>query len=182
MELSEEEKEKLTAEEIKVDNSDDFTASNAGNVSLKPKVPKPVTVTLEIRCDTLSQDMDRLENPAIKDYIPEDGTILAKTTYKERPTIPSLTRSIRFAGTMTFSLSSATRRFMLPTISRASIICTNLTAARKAAGCTRSMNGSQTTAVPPTTCMTVIPLSGAIPVKVWEQMSGQTNGWDNREQ
>ena len=82
MELSEEEKEKLTAEEIKVDNSDDFTASNAGNVSLKPKVPKPVTVTLEIRCDTLSQDMDRLENPAIKDYIPEDGTILAKTTYK----------------------------------------------------------------------------------------------------
>ena len=82
MELSEEEKEKLTAEEIKVDNSDDFTASNAGNVSLKPKVPKPVTVTLEIRCDTLSQDMDRLENPAIKDYISEDGTILAKTTYK----------------------------------------------------------------------------------------------------
>ena len=82
LKFSEEEKEKLTAEEIKVDNSDDFTASNAGNVSLKPKVPKPVTVTLEIRCDTLSQDMDRLENPAIKDYIPEDGTILAKTTYK----------------------------------------------------------------------------------------------------
>ena len=180
LKFSEEEKEKLTAEEIKVDNSDDFTASNAGNVSLKPKDPKPVTVTLEIRCDTLSQDMDRLENPAIKDYIPEDGTILAKTTYKG--TTDNLTRSIRFAGTMTFSLSSATRRFMLPTISRASTIFMNLTAARKAAGCTRSTNGSRTTAVPPTTCMTVIPLSGAIPVKVWEQMSGQTNGWDNREQ
>ena len=82
LKFTEEEKEKLTAEEIKVDNSDDFTASNAGNVSLKPKAPKPVTVTLEICCDTLSQDMDRLENPAIKDYIPEDGTILAKTTYK----------------------------------------------------------------------------------------------------
>ena len=101
---------------------------------------------------------------------------------KERPTIPSLMRSIRFAVTTTFSLSSATRRFMPPTISRASTIFMNLTAARKATGCTRSTNGSRTMAVPPTTCMTVIPSSGAIPVKVWEQMSGQTNGWDNREQ
>ena len=82
LKFSEEEKENLTAKDIKVDNSDDFTASNGGNVSLKPKNPEPVTVTLEIRCDTLSRDMDRLENPAIKDYIPEDGTILAKTTYK----------------------------------------------------------------------------------------------------
>ena len=82
LKFSEEEKENLTAKDIKVDNSDDFTASNGGNVSLKPKNPEPVTVTLVIRCDTLSRDMDRLENPAIKDYIPEDGTILAKTTYK----------------------------------------------------------------------------------------------------
>ena len=82
LKFSEEEKEKLTAEDIKVDNRDDFTASNGGNVSLKPEKPEPVTVTLEIRCDTLSRDMDRLENPAIEDYIPADGTILAKTTYK----------------------------------------------------------------------------------------------------
>ena len=82
LKFTEEEKKDLAAEDIKVDNQDDFTASNGGNVSLKPKNPKPVTVTLEIRCDTLSQNMDRLENPAIKDYIPEDGTILAKTTYK----------------------------------------------------------------------------------------------------
>ena len=65
-----------------MDNSDDFTASNDGNRALKPEVPENVTVTLEIRCDTLSQDMDRLENPAIKDYIPTDGVILKKTTYK----------------------------------------------------------------------------------------------------
>lgn len=82
LKFTEEEKKDLAAEDIKVDNQDDFTASNGGNVSLKPKNPEPVTVTLEIRCDTLSQNMDRLENPAIKDYISEDGTILAKTTYK----------------------------------------------------------------------------------------------------
>ena len=79
--LSDEEKEKIDPSDAKVDNSEDFTASNGGNEVLKPKEPKPVTVTLEIRCDTLSSDMSRLENPAIEEYIPKDGTILAKTTY-----------------------------------------------------------------------------------------------------
>lgn len=79
---TEEEKKNLDAKDIKVDNKDDFTASNDGNRALKPEVPENVTVTLEIRCDTLSQDMNRLENPAIKDYIPADGVILKKTTYK----------------------------------------------------------------------------------------------------
>lgn len=82
LKFTEEEKEKLSAEDIKVDNSDDPTASNAGNVALKPKEPEPVTVTLEIRCDTLSNDMSKLENPAIEEYIPTDGVILEKTTYK----------------------------------------------------------------------------------------------------
>lgn len=80
--LTDEEKEKIDPSDVKVDNSEDFTASNGGNAALRPKEPKPVTVTLEIRCDTLSLDMSKLENPAIKDYIPTDGTILAKTTYK----------------------------------------------------------------------------------------------------
>ena len=79
--LSDEEKEKIDPSDVKVDNSEDFTASNGGNEVLKPKEPKPVTVTLEIRCDTLSSDMSKLENPAIEEYIPKDGTILAKTTY-----------------------------------------------------------------------------------------------------
>lgn len=82
LKFTEEEKEKLSSGDIKVDNSDDPTASNAGNAALKPKVPEPVTVTLEIRCDTLSNDMDRLENPAIEEYIPKDGVILERTTYK----------------------------------------------------------------------------------------------------
>lgn len=73
---------KPTPEDAAVDNSDDFTASNGGNVALKPETPQPVTVTLEIRCDTLSNNMDYLENKSIKDYIPKDGVILAKTEYK----------------------------------------------------------------------------------------------------
>ena len=80
--LTDEEKEKIDPSDVKVDNSEDFTASNGGNAALRPKETKPVTVTLEIRCDTLSSDMSKLENPAIEDYIPEDGTILAKSTYK----------------------------------------------------------------------------------------------------
>ena len=80
--LTDEEKEKVDPSDVKVDNSEDFTASNGGNAALRPKEPKPVTVTLEIRCDTLSSDMSKLENPAIKDYIPADGTILERSTYK----------------------------------------------------------------------------------------------------
>ena len=80
--LTDEEKEKIDPSDVKVDNSEDFTASNGGNAALRPKEPKPVTVTLEIRCDTLSSDMSKLGNPAIKDYIPADGTILGRSTYK----------------------------------------------------------------------------------------------------
>lgn len=79
---TEAEKKKLDAKDIKVDNKDDFTASNDGNRALKPEVPENVTVTLEIRCDTLSRDMDRLENPAIKDYIRRTAVILKTSTYK----------------------------------------------------------------------------------------------------
>ena len=79
--MTEKEKENTKPSEIAVDNSDDFTASNDGNEVLKPDTPKTVTVTLEIRCDDLSQDLSQLKNPAIKDYIPEDGTVLAATTY-----------------------------------------------------------------------------------------------------
>ena len=80
--LTDEEKEKIDPSDVKVDNSEDFTASNGGNAALRPKEPKPVTVTLEIRCDTLSSHMSKLENPAIEDYIPADGTILDRSTYK----------------------------------------------------------------------------------------------------
>lgn len=42
----------------------------------------PVTVTMEIRCDTLSDDLSKLERPELADYIPEDGTILPPTEYR----------------------------------------------------------------------------------------------------
>ena len=80
--LTDAEKEKINPSDVKVDNSKDPTASNGGNEALKPNEAKNVTVTLEIRCDTLSNDMSKLKNPAIKDYIPANGTILARTTYK----------------------------------------------------------------------------------------------------
>lgn len=80
--LTDKEKENIKPSDVAVDNKDDFTASNGGNAALKPSKPKPVTVTLEIRCDTLSSDMSKLENPAIKDYIPKDGVILKTSTYK----------------------------------------------------------------------------------------------------
>ncbi|MBR5230251.1 MAG: DUF4430 domain-containing protein [Firmicutes bacterium] len=81
-ELSEEAKSRLTPEDIKIDNSKDPTASNRGNAALRPDVAQPVTVTLEIRCDTLSGDMSKLETPGLEDYIPEDGVILQPTLYK----------------------------------------------------------------------------------------------------
>jgi len=81
-EYTETQKSQLTAEDIKIDNSKDPTASNQGNAALRPKVAQDVTVTLEIRCDTLSQDMSKLQTPGLEPYIPEDGVILPPTEYK----------------------------------------------------------------------------------------------------
>ena len=78
---AEEEKKKKTPKDVAVDNSKDPTASNGGNKNLKPNKPENVTVSIEIRCDTLSNHMDYLENDSVKDYIPKDGVILASTTY-----------------------------------------------------------------------------------------------------
>ncbi|MCI6854910.1 MAG: hypothetical protein MR908_06280, partial [Firmicutes bacterium] len=39
--LTDEEKEKIDPSDVKVDNSEDFTASNGGNAALRPKEPKP---------------------------------------------------------------------------------------------------------------------------------------------
>ena len=70
-----------TSQELKVDNSEDPTASNSGNSAYRPKEPENVTVTISISCATLAGDMSKLENPAIRDYIPEDGWILKTVTY-----------------------------------------------------------------------------------------------------
>lgn len=42
----------------------------------------PIEVSLEIRCDSISQDMDRLEDPTLAEYVPEDGVILPETKVK----------------------------------------------------------------------------------------------------
>ena len=36
-------------------------------------------VYIEIRCDALSKNMDALNDQALRDYVPEDGTILPRT-------------------------------------------------------------------------------------------------------
>ena len=71
-----------SSQDVAVDNSDDPTASNGGNSAYKPDDAEPVTVTISIRCDTLSSDMSKLTNPSIASYIPSNGVILATTTYK----------------------------------------------------------------------------------------------------
>ena len=48
------------------------------------------TATIEIRCDQLSRDPGKLNDPALRDYLPADGTILAKTEYTIEPGITSV--------------------------------------------------------------------------------------------
>ncbi|MBR3396686.1 MAG: DUF4430 domain-containing protein [Lachnospiraceae bacterium] len=48
------------------------------------------TATIEIRCDQLSKDPGKLNDPALLDYLPEDGTILAAAEYTIRPGVTSV--------------------------------------------------------------------------------------------
>ena len=43
---------------------------------------KKITVSIQIRCDSLSKDMSKLTDEAKAPYVPSDGVILAKTEYK----------------------------------------------------------------------------------------------------
>ena len=47
------------------------------------------SVTVEIRCDALSQDLSKLSKPELEKYIPEDGVILEETkcTIEEGETV-----------------------------------------------------------------------------------------------
>ena len=40
------------------------------------------TVTVEINCSELSEDMDRLQDEGVREYIPKDGVILPETEYE----------------------------------------------------------------------------------------------------
>lgn len=71
-----------SAQSQAVDNSNDPTASNGGNSAYRPENPELVTVTISINCDNLSRDMSKLANPAVADFIPEDGVVLEAVTYE----------------------------------------------------------------------------------------------------
>lgn len=73
---------KLTPEESKVDNTKDPTASNDGNSALKPEEEELISVTISIRCDTISNDMSKLTDKSVAAYIPANGVILDTITYK----------------------------------------------------------------------------------------------------
>ena len=65
-----------------VDNSNDQTASNGGNSACKPENPKPITVTISIKCDAISRDKSKLVNHSVVDFIPEGGVVLETVTYE----------------------------------------------------------------------------------------------------
>lgn len=56
--------------------------SNKGKVGNNEKENKTITVSIEIRCDNLSEDLSKLENPALEKYVPKDGIILKKNKVK----------------------------------------------------------------------------------------------------
>ncbi len=75
----------------KSDNAGGNSGSSGENSGQTPAVPaeKNIDVTIEIRCDTLANDLSKLENPALEAYVPADGTILptTKVTVKEGSTV-----------------------------------------------------------------------------------------------
>lgn len=56
--------------------------SIAGKLKAQDKKPEDAKVTIEIRCDELSSNMDMLTDKALVDYVPKDGIIVKKTSLK----------------------------------------------------------------------------------------------------
>ena len=69
------------------DSNNDGGGSNQNGGSSPAAKPDSdnITVTIEIRCDTLAQDLSKLEDPALKAYVPSDGTILSRTKVTVKP-------------------------------------------------------------------------------------------------
>lgn len=69
--------------------SDNNPSDKPSNHTQDKPESKNITVSIEIRCDTLAQDLSKLENPALEAYVPSDGTILpaTKVTVKEGSTV-----------------------------------------------------------------------------------------------
>lgn len=56
----------------------------AGKLKAQDKNPADAKVTIEIRCDELSSNMGMLTDKALVDYVPKDGIIVKKTSFKVR--------------------------------------------------------------------------------------------------
>lgn len=58
----------------------DMTIEKKGDKVLEPVAGEStVTVSMEIRCDSLSEDISKLQKKELVEYVPDDGTILEKT-------------------------------------------------------------------------------------------------------
>lgn len=58
-------------------------AAGAEEGALKEPAPQTyITCSIEIRCDSAAAQRPEIQNPGIRDSIPEDGTILAVTEYR----------------------------------------------------------------------------------------------------
>ena len=55
--------------------------SIAGKLKAQDKKPEDAKVTIEIRCDELSSNMDMLTDKALVDYVPKDGIIVKKSRF-----------------------------------------------------------------------------------------------------
>ena len=72
-------------------DSDQSNNTGNGGGSSPATIPeeKKISVSIEIRCDTLANDLSKLEDPALEAYVPSDGTILptTKVTVKKDSTV-----------------------------------------------------------------------------------------------
>ena len=67
---------------ITKDREDKSNTDSSGDNKGDDKPSGPiVTCTIEIRCDNASRNKDKVTNPGALQYIPDDGTILAVTSY-----------------------------------------------------------------------------------------------------
>jgi len=74
---------KTTAKETASSTSKDSTqeSNSAASSSTSKKTTSSKYVTITIVCTELSNNMDKLKDEALKNYIPSSGVILAKTRY-----------------------------------------------------------------------------------------------------
>ncbi len=79
---SESDKKSSKTSETKSSGSKAGRSDKKSSSKDKAAKDKKITVSIEIRCDNLSDDMSKLTDEAKAPYVPSDGVILGRTEYK----------------------------------------------------------------------------------------------------